>query len=136
MNVKLTSLIPAGWQDLYQAALGARNRAYAPYSLFQVGAAIRSESGVVYSGCNIENASSGLTVCAERVAVWGAIAAGVCDFDRLVVVTEDGSTPCGACRQVLAEFDPNLLILIANTQGCGYLTNLSSLLPDAFVLRR
>ena len=136
MSYKMTSAIPAEWQELYQAAMQARRRAYAPYSLFSVGAAIRSRSGVVYAGCNIENASSGLTVCAERVAIWNAIVSGVHDFASLVVVTEDGSTPCGACRQVLHEFAPDLLILIADSQGQGYLTNLLSLLPEAFTLRR
>ena len=136
MSSRMTSAIPAEWQELYQAAMQARKCAYAPYSLFPVGAAIRSSSGIVYAGCNIENASSGLTVCAERVAIWNAVVAGDHDFVSLVVVTEDGSSPCGACRQVLYEFAPDLLILVADSQGQGYLTNLPSLLPEAFTLRR
>lgn len=136
MNSRMTAAIPAEWQELYQVAMEARKSAYAPYSLFPVGAAIRSESGGVYAGCNIENASSGLTVCAERVAIWNAIVAGVHEFISLVVVTEDGSTPCGACRQVLYEFAPGLLVMIADNQGQGYITSLSLLLPDAFILRR
>lgn len=126
--------IPADWQDLYQAALKARDRAYAPYSRFPVGAAIRARSGAVFVGCNVENASSGLTVCAERVAIWNAVAAGETVFDRLVVVTENGSTPCGACRQVLFEFAPALIVLISDTLGKGFSTSMSALLPEAFSL--
>jgi cytidine deaminase len=134
MNNRIKSAIPVGWQELYQAAVLARQRAYAPYSSFPVGAAISGKSGEVYTGCNIENASSGLTVCAERVAIWNAIAVGEKYFDRLVVVTEDGSTPCGACRQVLYEFAPELIILIADVQGQGYITALPALLPEAFTM--
>ena len=129
MSSRMTSAIPAEWQELYQAAMQARKSAYAPYSLFPVGAAIRSSSGIVYAGCNIENASSGLTVCAERVAAWNAIVAGVHEFISLVVVTEDGSTPCGACRQVLAEFGVKRVLLANRSERLEF--GLEELLPRA-----
>lgn len=128
--------IPDDWQDLYQAALAARQRAYAPYSRFAVGSALRGNSGTIYCGCNIENASSGLTICAERMAIWKAISAGESGFTQLIVVTEDGSTPCGACRQVMTEFTAELEIVVADTAGRAKRTWLSVLLPDAFRLRR
>jgi cytidine deaminase len=136
MSSRVKAPIPVEWRDLYQSAVRVQKNAYAPYSAFPVGAAIQSKFGVIYNGCNIENASSGLTVCAERVAIWVAIAAGEHDFTHLVVVTEDGSPPCGACRQVLYEFAPDLEILVADTQSSGYVTTLAILLPDAFSLRR
>jgi cytidine deaminase len=135
MTARIATRIPVEWCELYQAALQARLKAYAPYSEFQVGAAIRSKTGTIFAGCNIENASSGLTVCAERVAIWEAIAAGEREFQGLVVITSDGSTPCGACRQVMYEFASDLALLVADLEGNGYLTNLALLLPDAFTLR-
>jgi cytidine deaminase len=121
------------WRALLAAAREARQRAHAPYSRFQVGAAVRGASGRVFGGCNIENASYGLTVCAERVAVWQAVAAGEQRLSALVVVTADGSTPCGACRQVLHEFAAGELpVLIADTAGGGWFTTLAALLPHPF----
>lgn len=120
------------WRTLITAALDARQHAHAPYSHFAVGAAVRSRSGRIFAGCNVENASSGLTVCAERVAVQNAVAHGETEFEALVVVTQNGSTPCGACRQVLSEFCSELTILIADTDGRAWFTTLGALLPDAF----
>jgi cytidine deaminase len=124
--------LPDEWQELLGAALEARERAYAPYSRFYVGAAVRAGSGGVYTGCNIENASFGLTVCAERVAIWKAISSGERELKALVVVTSTGATPCGACRQVMAEFGADMPILVADIQGLVWSTSLQALLPSAF----
>ncbi len=124
--------LPPDWRALLQAAIQARQRAYAPYSRFLVGAALRAGSGCIYAGANVENASSGLTVCAERVAVWKAVSAGERRIEALALVTEPGATPCGACRQVLAEFEADLPILVADTDGHAWMTSLAALLPDAF----
>lgn len=123
--------------DLIEAAGAARRRAYAPYSRFLVGAALLGKDGKVYVGCNVENASFGLTICAERVAVANAVAQGCREFAALAVVTEgeDGpSTPCGACRQVLAEFAPQMTVICADERGLRRLFALDDLLPDRFDL--
>jgi cytidine deaminase len=125
--------LAAEWQELVAAALQVRGRAHAPYSRFLVGAAVRAGSGCIYSGCNIENASYGLTVCAERVAIWKAISEGESELCALALVTETGATPCGACRQVMAEFAQALPILIADTEGRARFTSLRQLLPEAFL---
>ena len=122
-----------GWQTLLVAAEAARERAYAPYSQFVVGAAVRTETGRIYEGCNVENASYGLTVCAERVAIWNALAHGDERIVALALVTEAGDAPCGACRQVMAEFgDEDLSVLVANAQGRCWFTALRELLPYSF----
>src|SRR3990170_8629364 len=101
--------------ELIQAALDAQQRAFCPYSNFPVGAAIRTASGKIYQGVNVENASYGLTICAERVAASAAVAAGDRDFAAIAVVTRGGVSPCGACRQFLAEFNPNLPIVMVDS---------------------
>jgi cytidine deaminase len=117
--------------DLIQAALGARNQAYAPYSNFPVGAAVRGKSGAVFVGSNIENISYGLTICAERIAIGSAVAAGEREFVAIALVadTTDPIVPCGACRQFLAEFAPDLIIVSATIRGDQKIENLSNLLP-------
>src|SRR5206468_4728052 len=95
-------------EALIHAAIDVRQRAYAKYSQFAVGAAVLAGDGRVFTGCNVENSSYGLTICAERAAVFAAIAAGQQRFELLAVATTGGATPCGACRQVLAEFAPEL----------------------------
>ena len=120
------------WRELIAAALDARCHAHAPYSRFAVGAAVRTRSGRVYAGCNVENASSGLTVCAERVAIWSAVAQGEAEIEALVVVTAPGSTPCGACRQVMSDFTEDLPIVVADIKGMAWMTSLRALLPDPF----
>ncbi len=120
-------------QDLLVAARQARQKAYAPYSNFGVGAALRTRSGLVFSGCNVENASYGLTICAERVAVTKAISEGERDFEAIAIVSQGGVAPCGACRQVLAEFNPQLRVLLADLEGNNRELGLSDLLPEAFL---
>ena len=120
--------------DLLAAALRARENAHAPFSKFKVGAALEDESGRVFTGCNVENATYGLTVCAERSAVFAAVSRGVRRFAALAVVTDASppATPCGACRQVLREFAPALPIVAANLAGERRETSLAVLLPDSF----
>ena len=122
-------------QELVGLARAAARQAYAPESGFRVGAAIRARSGAVYTGCNVENASFSVSVCAERVALFAAVAAGAREFTGLAVVAgEDGlddAPPCGACRQALVEFSPGMMI--AYRFGGEYVARtLSELLPDPF----
>lgn len=120
-------------EELIKAAKGAQGSAYAPYSNYPVGAALLTNSGKLYLGANVENAAYPDSVCAERVAVFKAVTEGERTFQAIAVVTRDGGTPCGSCRQVLAEFAPNAQVLIANEKG--ELTRegtVSELLPGAF----
>jgi cytidine deaminase len=119
-------------QELVTAAAAARAAAYVPYSGFAVGAALRSAGGRIFTGCNVENASYGLAVCAERNAVFQAVARGEREFVAVAVVTENGVTPCGACRQVLAEFSPQMTVIVADTAGGRRTYCLPELLPHAF----
>ncbi|MBN3786786.1 cytidine deaminase [Burkholderia sp. Ac-20353] len=127
-------------QALIDAAKAAREKAYAPYSRFKVGAALRTKDGKIFHGCNVENASYGLCNCAERTALFAAIAAGYRpgDFAVLAVVGEtDGPiAPCGACRQVMIELGtPSLDVVLANLNGDVRVTRADALLPDAFYLK-
>ncbi len=117
--------------QLIAKAIESAARAYAPYSKFHVGAALVARDGRVFLGCNVENISYGLTICAERNAVFAAVAAGVRDFAKIVIVTDtaEPASPCGACRQVLAEFNPDLEIVLANFHGQSLQFRLSELLP-------
>ena len=124
----------------HRAALIAAQNAYAPYSNYSVGAAILTENGQITPGCNVENASYGLCNCAERTAIFTAACAGQHTVVAVAVATEDGGTPCGACRQVLAEFSPRdstpLVVLLLDREGNVVTeTTLDALLPMAFVLR-
>ena len=121
-------------QDLIDAARGVRDRAHAPYSNFQVGAAVEAEDGTVYTGCNVESASYGLTVCAERVAIWKGVSEGAKKFGRIAVVvdTEDLTPPCGACRQVIWEFCGDVPVTLSNLKGKTETLQMSELLPRAF----
>lgn len=122
---------------LIVAALAAREHAYAPYSKFEVGAAILADTGEIFSAGNIENASFGLTNCAERTALYSAIASGHRNFRGLAIAAAGGVPPCGACRQVLAEFCEDLPIIIVESDGPEPFqrrTTLGELLPDRFRL--
>jgi cytidine deaminase len=121
---------------LLAEALKARDAAYAPYSAFKVGAAVRAASGKVYAGCNIENASYGLSICAERVAIFTAIAAGETEIAELALAAdaEPPSRPCGACRQVLFEFGKDANVIMGNTDGTSEVLSLKELFPEPFVL--
>jgi cytidine deaminase len=113
-------------------ALEARRRAYAPYSRYQVGAAVLTADGAVIYGCNVENAAYPSTICAERVALTAAIAQGHRHFQALAVATENGGTPCGACRQVMAELGPEMDIYIADAAGDFWTVGVLDLLPSTF----
>ena len=120
-------------EELIQVALNARQWAYVPYSNYPVGAALLTESGRIYDGVNVENAAYPATICAERVAVFKAVSEGERSFVAVAVVTDNGGSPCGSCRQVLAEFGLDTLILLANKDGeiLEEIT-LGEMLPQAF----
>lgn len=126
-------MINPKFSPLIQAAQAALEKAYAPYSKFPVGAALLADNGTIFTGCNVENISYGLTICAERVAIGNAIAAGIQKFEAIAITacTEVPISPCGACRQVLAEFAPDLLVLSISQSGEVAEFRLSNLLPRA-----
>jgi cytidine deaminase len=119
--------------NLIQSALEARQWAYAPYSHYKVGAALLTASGRVYDGVNVENAAYPNGICAERVAVFKAVSEGEREFSAIAVVTSNGGSPCGACRQVLSEFGQDTLVFLVDESGDVYReTTVAGLLPDAF----
>lgn len=119
---------------LLAAALAARQHAHAPYSHFPVGAALEDSTGRIHTGCNVENATYGLTICAERVAVFKAMSEGVREFRRIAVAadTETLTPPCGACRQILWEFCGNIEITLVNPSGKSETLHMKDLFPRAF----
>jgi len=119
---------------LIPLAAAARERAFAPFSKFQVGAALEAEDGTILTGCNVESASYGLTMCAERVAIFKGVSEGKRRFVRVAIVTdaETLTSPCGACRQLLWEFAPDAEVLLANLHGLVKRFTMRELLPDAF----
>jgi cytidine deaminase len=119
-------------KELVHRALQARQQAYAPYSHYRVGAALLTADGVVIPGCNVENASYGGTICAERVALTSAIAQGQRAFVALAVATKNGGAPCGLCRQVMAELGPAMAVYISDERGTFRTTSVAELLPDWF----
>ena len=125
------------FEPLIEAAKAARLQSVAPFSNFQVGAAVRTASGKVYTGCNVESASYGLTVCAERVAIWKALSEGERQFTELAVVadTETLTPPCGTCRQIIWEFARGAAIVFANLDGKTEEFRITDLLPRAFDAR-
>jgi cytidine deaminase len=127
------SLTESEKQALIDLANTTRERAYAPYSNYHVGAALRTKTGRLFTGVNVENAAYPHTMCAERVAIFKAVSEGEKEFEVIAVVTDNGGSPCGGCRQVLAEFGLDTLVLIAN--GKGELLKemtVKELLPEAF----
>ncbi len=119
--------------DLIKIANQARKWAYVPYSNYPVGTALLTESGRIYDGANIENASYPLSICAERVAIFKAVTDGEKDFKAVAIVTKNGGMPCGSCRQVMSEFSPEMLVIIADEQERIVAEKkLSDLLPNAF----
>jgi cytidine deaminase len=120
-------------RKLIETAVLARRRAYAPYSHYLVGAALITSSGRIFDGVNVENAAYPATICAERVAVFKAVSEGEREFAAIAVVTSNGGSPCGSCRQVLAEFGLETVVLIADAQGrLLQETSVAELLPGAF----
>jgi len=121
-------------QSLIDLANTARQRAYAPYSNYPVGAALRTKTGRIFTGVNVENAAYPQTMCAERVAVFKAVSEGEKEFEVISVVTDNGGSPCGGCRQVLAEFGLNTIVLMADRNGKLIKeTTVRELLPEAFM---
>ncbi len=119
-------------QSLVDAARRVRLRARAPYSRFLVGAAVRGESGALYVGCNVESAAYPLTCCAERAAIYAAVAGGETRITHCAVVTETASSPCGGCRQVIFEMGPNCEVVVAGLDGAARVVSIRALLPEGF----
>lgn len=122
------------WDRLIAAARAARENAHAPYSNFRVGAAVRANSGRVFTGCNVENATYGLTLCAERVAIFKAVSEGERGFDAIAVVADTDvlTPPCGACRQIIWEFCGDAVVVLANLKGRTEQFKMSQLFPRPF----
>lgn len=122
--------------DLLAAARSAWHNAYVPYSRFRVGAALRSGKGIIHAGANVENASFGLTRCAEQSAIQSLVTSGEREFSELVIFTEaaEPASPCGACRQILFEFSPSATVMLVNSEGALEVHEVASLLPGGFKL--
>ena len=122
---------------LIEKAKMARENAYVPYSNFKVGAVLETESGKIFTGANVENSSFGLSMCAERVAIFKAVSEGETKFKRMIIIadTKDVVSPCGACRQVMSEFG-NFEVILSNMKGKMKVTDVESLLPMAFNLKK
>ena len=117
---------------LLEVAANARKLSHSPYSRYKVGAALLAGSGNVYAGCNVENASYGLSICAERTAYVKAVSEGESEFLAIAVVTDNGGSPCGACRQFMAEFGLDTIVVLSDKKGNYLLSTVGELLPDAF----
>lgn len=137
-ETRVTAGEPRSWEDLAARARAARERAYAPYSRFLVGAALEADDGRVFAGCNVENASYPVGTCAERVALGHAVVSGARAFSRIAIVTSGAipAPPCGMCRQALAEFGRKLEIMSIGSNGETAVWSLRDLLPANFSLER
>ncbi|MFZ2330596.1 MAG: cytidine deaminase [Atribacterota bacterium] len=122
------------YQKLLDRAKEARLKAYAPYSKFRVGSAVLTDDGTIFTGCNIENVSLGLSICAERVAIFKAVADGYKNIKAIAIIgeTKEPCSPCGACRQVMVEFSPNMDVIMSNLKNKIRIIEAIELLPDAF----
>ncbi len=118
--------------ELIAAACDARSKAYAPYSNYRVGAALLAEDGRIFTGVNVENASYGLAICAERTAVFKMVSEGIQNFQAIAICTENAGSPCGACRQVMVEFAGDVPVYLVDADGNGRDATLYALLPDHF----
>ena len=132
MMTDTPTITPEQREALARTACESRGKAYAPYSNYHVGAAALGESGLIYSGANIENAAYSPTICAERLAIFKAVEAGERRIAAVAVCTDEGATPCGPCRQVMLEFGPEMTVLVVDAAGEHRETSLPALLPDAF----
>ncbi|MEI7845954.1 MAG: cytidine deaminase [Chloroflexota bacterium] len=129
----MLNVTPEEAKFLIDLAIEARRCAYAPYSNYLVGAALRTRSGRIFTGVNVENAAYPTTMCAERTAIFSAVAQGEREFDVIAVVTSNGGLPCGSCRQVLAEFGLDIVVIVADDEGRVHdQTTVNGLLPGAF----
>ena len=122
------------FQELIKKAKEARSKAYAPYSKFKVGSAVLTENDTIFTGCNIENASLGLSICAERVAIFKAISSGCKILKAIAIIcdTEEPCSPCGACRQMMVEFSPEMEVIMVNLQNKTKTAKAKELLPGFF----
>jgi cytidine deaminase len=120
------------WTELFREAVEARENSYSPYSHYKVGAALLTQKGNIYKGCNIENAGYTPSVCAERTAIFKAVSEGERDFVAIAVATSNGGAPCGVCRQVIREFAPELIVIFGNLEGEYQVLALADLLPHSF----
>ncbi len=127
-----TNQLLVDWRNLLNHAIMAREFAYAPYSHYKVGAALLTQSGKIYTGCNVENAGYSGTVCAERIAIFKAVSEGEHAFVAIAVVTTNAGSPCGVCRQVMREFSVDLPILVGDTNYNYQIFTLADLLPHSF----
>ena len=121
-----------GDRELVRLAQAAREKAYAPYSQYTVGAALLTASGQVFTGCNVENAAYPMAICAERAAIVKAVSEGQREFSAIAIATRNSGSPCGACRQVMREFAPHLRVLLADDAGHIRQFTLDHLLPESF----
>jgi cytidine deaminase len=138
MKIMKTTISPSTIKSLIEIAHLAKENAYAPYSRFRVGAALQTDDGAIFAGCNVENSSYSLTICAERTALFKAVCQAHKKFRAIAIVSDDRNflPPCGACRQVLSEFAPDLTLILTTVRGNVRVTTLGKLFPMPADLKR